>query len=127
MSPRAKPLSLPRTAVDMEVEVRGETRPFTARARDISSHGLRLRGPLRVAPGERVGLTLVLPGGDRISAPAEGRWGVEEPGGTWVSGVQFVPGAESQRLVCQLAHDLETGKLASALRRVRTQRLPIVR
>ncbi len=124
MSLHARPGSLPRTIVDMEAEVRGDTRSFMARARDISAHGVRLRGPLRVAPGERVWLILVLPGGERISAPAEGRWDREESAGTWVSGVQFVPGTESQSLVCRLACDLEAGRLAAALRRNRTQRLP---
>ncbi len=118
----AKRPRMERLYVNLQVEVRGATRLFAAAARDLSPGGLKLRGPIRLAEGERVGITFLLPAVMKFSIPAEVRWSKDDADLGFATGVEFIPTPDSPKQVRQLIWDIQTGVLAGALRNGGTTR-----
>ncbi len=118
-----QPRRHPRVLVDMSVEVRAE-RMLRANARDLSEAGVRLRIQGRVRTGDRVGMTIHVPGRPDVVVPAEVRWVCPHDSGVGCdAGLEFDHSPLTQRRIGAVLWDLQTGELASIARRSRT-RLP---
>ena len=99
-----------RVRIRLQAEIRGASHRFQAETRDISVDGMRLLSPIRMAVGERGGVTLDLPGGFRPTASVEIRW--EKPNGaTTFLGVQLIHTPETLKAFQKLLWEIESGRV----------------
>jgi hypothetical protein len=120
----AKRTRLPRAFTDIKLEVRGAAGTYGASARDLGVGGLRIRGPLKAAVDERIGLTLLLPTPHRVTIMALVRWVKEEGPTLYVLGAKFLHTAESLKKMQQLMQEVQSGKLGVTRPAGGTRRIP---
>jgi hypothetical protein len=117
-----KPRRDMRLLVDIPVELRGERR-HAGSVRDLSLNGLRVRlAASHVTVGERVGVSLRIPGLEGLDFAAEVRWAKRHEIGLGCdAGLEFDHTAESRRKVQAILWEVQSGALHDVERRSRTR------
>lgn len=112
-----------RDLVELEAEVLGAGRCFSARVRDLSSEGLRLRSSHRMDFRQRLGLALYGSKGFLIGLSGDVRWVTKEAPEIFHLGVSFVFGPDTRAELPRLVWEIQTGRVEGALRNRRTARV----
>jgi len=119
-----KPRRELRMLVDIRAELRGERAVLPASVRDLSVYGLRIRFAGRITLGERVGVTLTLPGFASIDFSGDVRWiSRRDFGVEWDAGLEINHTEESRKTMQLLLWELQSGSLSQVERRTRTHRI----
>ena len=119
-----KPRREARYLVDIPVAVRAERGLLQGSVRDLSVYGARLRvqGMVRVGVGERVGVTLAVPGFAPMDFSGEVRWICRPQWGEGCDcGVELFHGAAALKTMQLLVWELQSGTLGDVERRSRTR------
>jgi PilZ domain-containing protein len=123
--PSKKPRAQPRFLVDIPVEIRS-IKVLKGSGRDLSEDGIRVRLDGHVKLGERVGVTLRIPGfaNHDLNFSAEVRWVKRPPLAMGCdAGVAFDHTADTRRRIQLLMRELEQGNMREVERRSRTKRI----
>jgi len=123
--PSKKPRCQPRILVDIPCEVRSD-KVAKGSARDLSENGVRVRLQGHVKLGDRVGISMRLPGFANMDLNFSGevRWVMRpEMGLGCDAGIQFDHTPDSRKRVQLILWELQAGNLREVERRQRTRRI----
>lgn len=113
-----------RVPIAVDVEMGGAKGPAMARAIDLTVEGIKIRAPHSYSVGDRLALTLHIPGfAQEFRFASEVKW--VDPAGSMEEfhlGCAFHHTAESQKLLKNLLWELASGNLPEILRTKRTTR-----
>ncbi len=121
-----KRMRSPRALTDFRVQVRCTAGQFNGSGRDLSTGGMRIRGPFHASHGERIWVTLGLPTPRPVSLMAEVRWAKQEDPDNYVLGIRFLHTAETQKMMQLLLQEVQSGKLGVLRSAANTRRIPKV-
>ncbi len=120
-----KPRKAPRMLVDIPVEVRSE-KTVSGSGRDLTEDGIRVRLEQGVKLGDRIGISLTLPGFGNMDLNFSGevRWVRRQDFGPGCdAGIEFDHTPDSRKKLQLLMWELQAGNLGEIERRTRTRRI----
>ncbi len=121
-----QPRKFPRVLVEIPLEIRGE-QLFKASGRDLTEEGVRVRAKGRLKQGDRVGVTLRIPGFANmdLNFSAEVRWAkLPEEGMECEAGLEFDLTPALRKKLQVLLWELQSGNVKEIERRMRTGKFP---